>query len=57
MTELSANISGIMTALLLIMFVGICVWSWSSRRKPGFDEMSQLPLEDDNIQDIKEEAL
>jgi len=57
MTELSANISGIMTALLLIMFVGICVWSWSSRRKPAFDEMSKLPLEDDNINDIKEEAL
>jgi len=53
MSELSANISGIMTALLLILFTGICIWSWSAGRKNAFEELSKLPLEDDNIKDIK----
>jgi cbb3-type cytochrome oxidase subunit 3 len=53
MSELSANISGIMTALLLILFIGICIWSWSAGRKTAFEELSKLPLEDDNIKDIK----
>ena len=53
MSELSANLSGIMTALLLILFIGICIWSWSGGRKTAFEELSKLPLEDDNIKDIK----
>lgn len=51
MSELGANISGVMTGLLLLMFLGICLWSWSSRRSDAFEQMSQLPLEDDDIQD------
>lgn len=39
-------INGIMTALLLIVFVGIWVWAWSKKNKQAFDEMARLPLED-----------
>ncbi len=37
----------IWTVLLLIIFVGIVLWAFSSRRKADFDEAARLPLEDD----------
>ncbi len=46
---MSATLSGFMTAFLLILFVGIWIWSWSSGRKTAFDRMAQLPLEDDDL--------
>ncbi len=41
-----ATINGLMTLLLLILFVGICVWAWSSRNKESCDRMARLPMED-----------
>ena len=38
--------NGIMTAILLVLFIGIWLWAWSSRNKQAFDELSKLPLED-----------
>ncbi len=40
------TINGVMTGVLLVLFVGIWIWAWSSRNKKSFDEMSKLPLED-----------
>ncbi len=42
-----ATISGIITAILIVLFLGIVVWAWSSKRKNDFDEAAQLPLEDE----------
>lgn len=39
---------GIFTALMLVLFVGICFWAWSGKRKPVFDEAARRPLESDN---------
>jgi len=36
------------TVLLLILFIGIVVWAFSSRRKRAFDEAARLPLEDED---------
>lgn len=38
----------IWTVLLLILFVGIILWAFSSRRKQRFDEAARLPLEDED---------
>lgn len=46
MSEFQQIFSGLMTGTLLILFIGICIWSWSSKRKDSFDRMAQLPLED-----------
>jgi cytochrome c oxidase cbb3-type subunit 4 len=46
MSELQQTISGLMSGLLLIIFIGICIWSWSGKRKDSFDRMANLPLED-----------
>ena len=40
-------LSGIVTALLLTVFIAGWAWAWSPRRKHGFDEAARLPLADD----------
>jgi cbb3-type cytochrome oxidase subunit 3 len=39
--------SGVMAGVLLIIFVALCLWAYSSRRRPAFDAASRLPLEED----------
>jgi cytochrome c oxidase cbb3-type subunit IV len=38
---------GMITLSLLLLFIGLFIWAWSSRRKDLFERMAQLPLEDD----------
>lgn len=38
---------GLITAVLLVLFVGLFAWTWSRKRKKDFDEASNLPLQDD----------
>ena len=38
---------GVFTIVMFLMFIGICLWAWSSRRKADFDEAAQLPLDDE----------
>jgi cytochrome c oxidase cbb3-type subunit IV len=38
---------GIMTAILLGLFVWLVVWAYSKARRPDFDAAARLPLEDD----------
>ena len=37
----------IWTVLVLILFVGICLWAWSGRRRKDFDAAARIPLDDD----------
>ncbi|MDR2215724.1 MAG: cbb3-type cytochrome c oxidase subunit 3 [Nevskiaceae bacterium] len=39
--------SGLITALLLALFIGGWIWAWSPARKRDFDAAAQLPLNDD----------
>jgi cytochrome c oxidase cbb3-type subunit 4 len=39
-------LSGIVTAFLLVAFVGGVIWAWSSKRKAAFDDAARLPLDD-----------
>ena len=32
------------TVVLLLIFIGIVLWAYSSRRKKDFDEAAQLPF-------------
>ena len=49
-----AFLHGIWTLLLLLIFLGIVVWAWSSKRKKAFDEAANLPLGDDTKLPIEE---
>ncbi|MCX7562364.1 CcoQ/FixQ family Cbb3-type cytochrome c oxidase assembly chaperone [Xanthomonadaceae bacterium XH05] len=38
--------SGLVTAVLLALFVYGCFWAYSKRRTADFEEAARLPLED-----------
>ncbi len=40
-------ISGIVTLIALLSFLGVAVWAYSQRNRERFDEASRLPLSDD----------
>ena len=38
---------GLVTAVLLGLFVWLCVWAWSKSRKPAFDAAARMPLDEE----------
>ena len=48
-------VRGLITAAILILFVGIWAWSWSRNRNADFDAASRLPLGDDTAPPADEE--
>lgn len=42
----AGTVSGIVTAVLLLTFLGVVAWAWSGRRKRDFDAAARLPLDD-----------
>jgi cytochrome c oxidase cbb3-type subunit 4 len=38
---------GVLTAILMALFIALVFWAYSRRRKPDFDAAARLPLEDD----------
>ncbi len=38
---------GLVTALLLVLFIGLCFWVFSKKRKADYEAASRLPLSDD----------
>jgi cytochrome c oxidase cbb3-type subunit 4 len=43
------TLRGLSTLLLMLTFIGIVIWAWSSKRKKDFEEAAQLPLDDDAV--------
>jgi cytochrome c oxidase cbb3-type subunit 4 len=38
---------GVMTIVLMVAFIGMIFWAYSSKRKPDFDEAANLPFADE----------
>lgn len=38
------------TAALLLVFIGIVIWAYSSARKSDFEQASRLALDDDDLE-------
>jgi cytochrome c oxidase cbb3-type subunit 4 len=45
-------VSGILTAALLVLFIAGWIWAWSPRRKPDFDAAAQLPLHENERENL-----
>ena len=43
------TLRGIATILVMIAFISICLWAYSSKRKSGFDDAANLPFDDEEI--------
>ena len=46
----AGTLSGIVTAILIVLFVCVCVWAYSARRRPQFDAAARIPLEEGDAQ-------
>jgi len=40
-------LSGVFTALLIVLFALLYAWAWSGARRRSFDASARLPLEED----------
>lgn len=40
---------GIHTLIMIVVFVGICVWAFSPHRRKHNDEAAHLPFDDEDI--------
>lgn len=38
---------GVLTLVLLVLFIALCVWSFSKRRRTEYDAAARVPLQDD----------
>lgn len=45
--ETYAVLESIWTLVLLVVFVAIVIWAWSSKRKKAFDEAARMALDDE----------
>jgi cytochrome c oxidase cbb3-type subunit IV len=46
-------VAGIITALLLLLFVTGWIWAWLPSRRADFDAAARLPLTDDLNEDTQ----
>jgi cytochrome c oxidase cbb3-type subunit 4 len=52
------DLRGLSTVFLMVAFIGLCFWAYSSKRKKEFDDAANLPFADEklNQETMKEES-
>ena len=43
------DLRGLSTLFLMFAFIGLCIWAYSSKRKPYFDDAANLPFADEEL--------
>jgi cytochrome c oxidase cbb3-type subunit 4 len=43
------TLRGLSTILVMIVFIGICLWAFNGKKKKDFDDAANLPFQDDEI--------
>lgn len=46
--DIVAFVQSIWTLVVMIIFLSVVVWTYSSKRKSAFDQAAHLPLDDDD---------
>lgn len=46
MNPIWGHITGVVTVVLMLTFIGIWIWAWHKRHRPTFKRMSEIPMED-----------
>ena len=49
------TLRGIATIFVMVAFIGIVIWAYSSYKKKDFDEAAQLPFADDDKDKVTRE--
>ncbi len=52
----SGTASGVMTGILILVFIGIIAWAYSSRRRRDFEEAARIPLEDETPSEDQDDS-
>lgn len=53
--EIDINtLRGISTLLVMLAFIGVCLWAYSGKRKSLFDDAAHIPFLDDAADDDDE---
>jgi cytochrome c oxidase cbb3-type subunit IV len=47
MSPFWGNFAGVMTIILMVIFIGIWIWAWRKKHKNVFDQLAAIPMEDD----------
>lgn len=51
--ELVVIFQSVWTVVVMVLFLSIVAWAYSSKRKAEFDEAARLPLEDDDSVEVE----
>lgn len=46
---------GIMTLIIMLLFIGLCIWVYSKKRKPMYEDAARMALDDDNSENATAE--
>lgn len=50
----SGTLSGIVTVVFIVVFIGIVWWAYSKANRDGFEEAGRIPFDDDASQGDKQ---
>lgn len=39
---------GVMTLIVMLLFIGLCIWIYSKKRKPIYDNAARMALDEDD---------
>ncbi|WP_417447012.1 cbb3-type cytochrome oxidase subunit 3 [Kangiella sp.] len=39
---------GVMTLIIMLLFIGLCIWVYSKKRKPMYEDAARMALDDDD---------
>jgi len=48
----SGTISGIVTVIFIVVFIGIVWWAYSKRNRQDFEDAGRLPFEEDDARTV-----
>ncbi|MGH8802406.1 MAG: cbb3-type cytochrome oxidase subunit 3 [Casimicrobiaceae bacterium] len=46
MSPFWGELAGVITVILMLLFIGIWVWAWLPQHRPTFDALAKLPMQD-----------
>ena len=47
MSPVWGHVAGALIVLMMVTFIGIWIWAWRKHHRPVFDQMAQLPMQDE----------
>ena len=47
MNPLWGHVAGVVTLVVMLVFIGIWAWAWLPQHKGEFDALAKLPMEDE----------